>query len=536
MDGAAGPEGQAPGFYAACRASVLQDRRVVVAALFSSLVGATGQGLMALCAGLLAKRVATGVGPLLPFAAAGLAGALIKSGAAVVSARLEADVAGRFGGALRDRVARGLLVRGANRGGAADVARIGTAVREAEQAFAGGALTGARAALGLVPLVLVLLFVAPRASMLAVLAFGTFAIALSRLRKEVRAREEAALARAAGVEEEVDDLVRHVDLFRTYGTGARARRALSALGDALTRATAAARATRAGASGGSEVTAALALVLVVAAIERGLVPLAGGELVLFLSVFFMAYRPVRDLGDARAALRRGDVAMDALAPFLGDTEPGDDATPREPIAGALEARAFGATGTDVAVSFSVAPGEVVALVGPTGAGKTSLLRALLGLVPCRGELRYATRDVTCAAPGPSLRPFAWAPQDAPVLSGSLRENLLLGGERLDEATHVLSLLAGPALADELATSALGAGGRTLSGGERSWLAVARAVATGMPVLLLDEPTASLDDDAERRFVAALATLRQDRAVLVVTHRQRTAAAADRVIDVTALER
>ena len=123
-----------------------------------------------------------------------------------------------------------------------------------------------------------------------------------------------------------------------------------------------------------------------------------------------------------------------------------------------------------------------------------------------------------------------------MLSGSLRENLLLGGERLDEATHVLSLLAGPALADELATSALGAGGRTLSGGERSWLAVARAVATGMPVLLLDEPTASLDDDAERRFVAALATLRQDRAVLVVTHRQRTAAAADRVIDVTALER
>jgi ABC-type transport system involved in cytochrome bd biosynthesis fused ATPase/permease subunit len=194
----------------------------------------------------------------------------------------------------------------------------------------------------------------------------------------------------------------------------------------------------------------------------------------------------------------------------------------------------------------IEPGIVVGLCGSTGAGKTTLLRTLLGLeAAVEGEILYGGARLTEAPAGPRHRPFAWVPQDAPLIADTLDANVLLGapeyaaaddmsaaspepGRRLEAA---LGEVGGGPLAARLGAQPLGPGGRMVSGGERQWIALARAVATGQPVLLLDEPTSGLDAESQRRVLAAIERLRGARTVVLVTHRREPLAIADVVIRV-----
>jgi ABC-type transport system involved in cytochrome bd biosynthesis fused ATPase/permease subunit len=170
-------------------------------------------------------------------------------------------------------------------------------------------------------------------------------------------------------------------------------------------------------------------------------------------------------------------------------------------------------------------GRVLAIVGPTGSGKTSILRAMLGLDATRkGVVRWGGIDLTGRAAGPRSRPFAWVPQDAPVLAGTLRDNVGFGEKTDEEARAIVASVGGGALAD-----AIGDEMRTLSGGERQWIAVARALATDQPCILFDEPTSALDDDAQRAMLDAIRALRGKRTVVVVTHRPEPLALADVVV-------
>jgi ABC-type transport system involved in cytochrome bd biosynthesis fused ATPase/permease subunit len=201
----------------------------------------------------------------------------------------------------------------------------------------------------------------------------------------------------------------------------------------------------------------------------------------------------------------------------------------------LEVRGLGVArnrGDGARTSFVLRPGEVVAITGPTGSGKTTLLRALLGLENhATGSIRYGEEELARAAVGPSARPFAWAPQDAPLLAGTLEENLLSVSARPLAVTDVLRSIGAEALARQCEGALLGASGRPVSGGERKWIALARAIASGLPILLLDEPTAGLDAAAQRAMLAELDRLRATRAIVVVTHQRDAMRWADRVVEI-----
>jgi ABC-type transport system involved in cytochrome bd biosynthesis fused ATPase/permease subunit len=292
-------------------------------------------------------------------------------------------------------------------------------------------------------------------------------------------------------------------------------------------------------------------------------PASGGTLLAFSVAFFLAYKPLRDLTDARLALARARIAYDAIASLIGAPRatspprsrtnrartatptptPTTTTTTTTPATANTESRGGFAPemlelrdvqlsrGALPPISLALPPGKIVALVGATGIGKTTLLRALLGLEPiAAGEIRYGDASFDGVPPGPQHRPFAWVPQDAPLLADTLSANVMLGDGALGPR-EALEPLGAAHLVDTLAESRLGAGGRVVSGGERQWINLARAVATRAPVLLLDEPTSGLDEASQRAVLKAISSLKGHRSVVMVTHRPEPLEIADAVVRV-----
>jgi ATP-binding cassette subfamily C protein CydD len=370
----------------------------------------------------------------------------------------------------------------------------------------------------------------------------------------LRTRWRAANARSQAFLEQlfggVDDLVRNVDLWRSYGAGERISHAIDVTSRQAVRAAARVDGARAALSGANELLAALALLGAVLLAVRLGIPLGDGTLVAFAVVFFMAYRPLRDLGDGRAWCARGAAAMAGLGQLVGsDALEASSTAParREPrggvrrtansivhsdniVAGQLRVEALGARDRGPRTSFTLEPGELIAVVGDTGSGKSTLLRVLLGLEPATGRVWYGTRDITEAAVGPSARPFAWVPQDAPLVTGTLLCNVALHAPSEAAAKTALEQIGAERLL-RYQSDLIGPGGRPLSGGERRQVALARALASGAPVLLVDEPTAGLDFGSTQRVLDALQRLRCKRSMIVVTHRRQVIAIADRVVPI-----
>lgn len=179
------------------------------------------------------------------------------------------------------------------------------------------------------------------------------------------------------------------------------------------------------------------------------------------------------------------------------------------------------------VTLTIARGERVALLGLNGAGKTTFMRCLLGLLPFDGELAIAGHDVRTG--GLLARAsLGYVPQRAPHFQGTLLEVLeffsRLRGIALDDAARHLRAL-GLDLDAHAATPV-----RALSGGMLQKLLLALALAARVPVLLLDEPTANLDPQARKEFLRVLTAVPRDTTILLASHRLADVeAVADRVV-------
>jgi len=187
------------------------------------------------------------------------------------------------------------------------------------------------------------------------------------------------------------------------------------------------------------------------------------------------------------------------------------------------------------VTLTIEPGQRVALVGPSGAGKTTVTNLFLRFLdPERGRVVIGGRDARELRLEDVRRTFALAGQEAHVFASSIRENLKLGRPDAtdDELVDALRLarLADwvESLPDGLDTL-VGEEGGQLSGGQRQRLVVARALLADAPVLLLDEPTAHLDPETAEALVADVLEAAGDRAVLLITHRREGLDLVDEVV-------
>ncbi len=271
--------------------------------------------------------------------------------------------------------------------------------------------------------------------------------------------------------------------------------------------------------------------------------LTPGELLVFLSYLKSAYKPMQDVakytGRIAKALAAGERLVDLLeeVPEIADAP---DALAAPPLTGRVRFEGV-SFAYDPArpvlrdVSFELRPGERVALVGPSGTGKSTLIGLLLRFFdPTAGQVLLDGRDLRSWTIGSVRAQVSVVLQDTLLFAATIRENIALGAAGASEA----AIIAAARLANahdfilrlpQGYDTVVGERGATLSSGQRQRIAIARAALRRAPIVLLDEPTTGLDAESARLVTEALERVTAGATTLIITHDPLLAQRADRTL-------
>jgi len=276
-----------------------------------------------------------------------------------------------------------------------------------------------------------------------------------------------------------------------------------------------------------------------------------GAVVAFISYMRMFFRPIRDIAEKYNILQNAMASAERLFLILDNK----DRLPRlftdsDPEGGAGAGRIDRitevaldnvhfeyVTGEPVlnAVSFELKAGKTLAIVGPTGSGKTTLIHLLTRFYdPTSGRVLINGRDIKTLDTSAFREKMALVMQEPFLFSGSIRDNIAQGNGTISERAmaHVLEASNCKSLVDRQSKgldTLLSEGGTTLSSGERQLISIARAMARNPDLIILDEATSYIDSTTEQQIQEALDNLLSDRTSIVIAHRLSSARNADRII-------
>jgi subfamily B ATP-binding cassette protein MsbA len=288
---------------------------------------------------------------------------------------------------------------------------------------------------------------------------------------------------------------------------------------------------------------ALAIVVYVAVQQSASNETTVGSFVSFITAMLLLLAPLKHLADINAPLQRGLAGAESVFRMLDEAAEVDlgttdlDRARGEIEFAAVSLRYAGAERDALAaIDLNIRPGETVALVGPSGGGKSSFVN----LVPrfyhaSGGQIRIDGHDIESLTLGSLRANIAHVGQEVFLFDDTVSANIAYGGKRLAtrgeieaaaRAAHALEFIeAMPQGFDTV----IGENGARLSGGQRQRIAIARAILKDAPILILDEATSALDSESERAVQDALETLMQGRTTLVIAHRLSTIERADRIV-------
>jgi ABC-type multidrug transport system fused ATPase/permease subunit len=271
--------------------------------------------------------------------------------------------------------------------------------------------------------------------------------------------------------------------------------------------------------------------------------MTAGALTVYLAYLKSFFKPVKDLAGMTSTLAQTTVALERIQTILSADE-----VIKERAGAVYPGRVKGAVTFDRVsfgyekdnpvlreVSFSIAPGEVVGIVGPTGSGKSTVLSLLPRFYdPALGRILIDDIDIADYKVSALRSQIGFVLQDSVLFHGTVRENIAYG--RPEASDEEIVAAAKIANAHDFISrmplgyeSVVGERGETLSGGQRQRIAIARAVIRNSPILVLDEPTAALDAESEHLVIEALRNLMKGRTVIMIAHRLSTLVDADKII-------
>jgi ATP-binding cassette, subfamily B, bacterial len=284
---------------------------------------------------------------------------------------------------------------------------------------------------------------------------------------------------------------------------------------------------------------ALAAVLVVGGYLQRHGRVSIGTIVAFALYLISLFDPVARLGDWFSEFQSGRAALSKIVTLLDTPVTVVGGSRQLPPEGALAAESLTYSYSEgppavVGVTLSIVPGERLALVGATGAGKSTLAKLLVRAYdPDEGVVTFGGVDLRDAPLDDLRRHIVFVPQEGHLFSGTIADNIRLArpdasDEEARQALRAIGALERfEALPDGLATDVRSRGVR-LSSGERQLVSIARVALVDPSVIVLDEATSSLDPQTEAVLEQALAAISQGRTVITIAHRLSTAERADRV--------